>query len=264
MSAKDLFPTVLRPCPVADQIIRLFTDPATFTSSYPIDLEDVAIWLERPKANVLRSLRSNRACSKEGVDYVVNNDSKASSRRTGRPRTHIYLSIDCAKRLLLAADCIKGDRIRLYFVYAEKLIHRLKPHIRASDHEDLIEMYHCDVAAIDANHEEAGKRPEAYYQQFLEQRLGATHVRTIHGITDITTATEHVEIKTWDQYKDALGQLLAYNATDFRPKLSVYLYGDCHYDEVRRLHIIDLFHKYHICVYELVGEDDTICKLSTE
>ena len=55
------------------------------------------------------------------------------------------------------------------------------------------------------------KRNEIYYQKFLEKRLGATHKRTIYGITDLSTKDEHVEIKQWRDYKTALGQLLSYN-----------------------------------------------------
>lgn len=57
-------------------------------------------------------------------------------------------------------------------------------------------------------------KKEVYYQRFLEKHLGATHKVVKHGITDITTAQYHIEIKRWNNYKHSIGQLLAYNLGD--------------------------------------------------
>lgn len=47
------------------------------------------------------------------------------------------------------------------------------------------------------------KKNEIYYQR----KLLETHKKTTHGITDITTNNEHIEIKHWKNYKNALGQI---------------------------------------------------------
>lgn len=92
------------------------------------------------------------------------------------------------------------------------------------------------------------KRNEIYYQKYLEKKLGATHKRTIYGITDVSTKNEHIEIKHWRDYKSALGQLLSYNFKDNK-NLSVYFFGDIK-DEQQKTNIIDLFKSKNIKVYE--------------
>lgn len=93
------------------------------------------------------------------------------------------------------------------------------------------------------------KRNEIYYQKFLEKRLGATHKRTIYGITDLSTKDEHIEIKQWRDYKKALGQLLSYNFKNNK-KLCVYFFGTIKDD--KKTNIIDLFKSKNIKVYEFI------------
>ena len=45
------------------------------------------------------------------------------------------------------------------------------------------------------------------------------------GETDVTTAECHAEIKKWECWKEAPGQLLCYNKCDPKNKLQVYLFG---------------------------------------
>lgn len=93
------------------------------------------------------------------------------------------------------------------------------------------------------------KRNEIYYQKFLEKRLGATHKRTIYGITDLSTKDEHIEIKQWRDYKKALGQLLSYNFKDNK-NLCVYFFGTIKDDQ--KTNIIELFKSKNIKVYEFI------------
>lgn len=69
------------------------------------------------------------------------------------------------------------------------------------------------------------KKNEEFYQKVVESYLGGTHKNVETGVTDVTTASTHAEIKNWDSYKDAIGQLTAYNAADPKEKLQVYLFG---------------------------------------
>lgn len=93
------------------------------------------------------------------------------------------------------------------------------------------------------------KKYEIYYQRFLEKKLNATHKQTKHGITDITTETEHIEIKHWKNYKNALGQLLSYNFQQNK-KLCAYFFGDI--KEMKKNCIIELFKSKNVNIKELI------------
>lgn len=99
------------------------------------------------------------------------------------------------------------------------------------------------------------KRNENYYQRFLERKLSATHKRTKFGITDITTDTEHIEIKHWRNYKAALGQLLSYNFKDNK-NLCVYFFG--HTNEKQKENIIELYRDKMVNIRELVDTQNGI------
>lgn len=93
------------------------------------------------------------------------------------------------------------------------------------------------------------KRKEQYYQRYLEKLFSATHKKTKHGITDITTDTQIIEIKHWKAYKSALGQLISYKQSDSEKLLEVYFFGTYNKNKDS---IIELFKQNNISVYELV------------
>lgn len=93
------------------------------------------------------------------------------------------------------------------------------------------------------------KRNEIYYQKYLEKRLNTTHKRTDYGITDLSTKDEHIEIKNWRDYKNALGQLLSYNFKDNK-QLCVYFFGTI--KDHQKINIIELFKSKNINVYEFI------------
>ena len=66
---------------------------------------------------------------------------------------------------------------------------------------------------IEINHWKNNKN-EQFYQLIVEKYLGHTHKRITCGITDITTETIHAEIKRWNNFKEAIGQLTTYNIVD--------------------------------------------------
>lgn len=68
---------------------------------------------------------------------------------------------------------------------------------------------------------------EATFQKLLEKYRfpGATHKRVACGVTDITTDTLHAEIKRFDFWKEAIGQLMAYKVVMHRSELQLYLFG---------------------------------------
>lgn len=99
------------------------------------------------------------------------------------------------------------------------------------------------------------KKNEHYYQKFLEKKLSGMHCKTRYGITDITTHTEHIEIKHWDNYKSAMGQLLSYNH-DNQKQMCVYFFG--HVSPTKKETIIDLYRKNNISIKELIDTPDGI------
>lgn len=92
---------------------------------------------------------------------------------------------------------------------------------------------------------------EIYYQRFLEKMLGSGHNITKYGITDITTNTEHIEIKCWKNYKNCMGQLLAYNHRDTKQMVAAL------YDEPGKIYkdkekVIELLKSNNIDTWELI------------
>lgn len=69
------------------------------------------------------------------------------------------------------------------------------------------------------------RRNESFYQMILEELLKGEHKKLKSGITDITNDTLHAEIKNWDSWKYAIGQLSVYNNEDPRDTLQIYFFG---------------------------------------
>jgi hypothetical protein len=106
--------------------------------------------------------------------------------------------------------------------------------------------------------EPAVNKDERYYQEILERHLGGGHLYIKHvGITDVTTTTEHAEIKRWTQANHAVGQLLSYNAAVPREKLSLYFFGPSP-SPARFATIMELCAKHKIDVYSLDEKSDQI------
>lgn len=55
--------------------------------------------------------------------------------------------------------------------------------------------------------------------------MNGGHKKLSCGITDITTDKFYAEIKEWSCWKEAFGQLLAYNVSDPKKELAVYFFG---------------------------------------
>lgn len=69
------------------------------------------------------------------------------------------------------------------------------------------------------------KKNELFFQTVLELIHQGTHKKLACGVTDITTDDMHAEIKEWNCWKEALGQLIAYNTEDPKPIKRVYCFG---------------------------------------
>jgi hypothetical protein len=102
-----------------------------------------------------------------------------------------------------------------------------------------------------------GEKLERYYQELLEKHLNAKHTKLACGITDLTTSEYHIEIKKWNMYKHALGQLTAYHNEAWRSKLYVVFFGNISSDKLKHK-IIELFKTKGIGVYSFDSDDNII------
>lgn len=110
------------------------------------------------------------------------------------------------------------------------------------------------------------KKNEEFYQRALETLKfhGCTHQRLRCGITDITTDTLHAEIKVFDGWKEAVGQLLTYNQEMPRNQLHVYLFGK--YSKSCKQKAVEALTNLNIQPFEIqaVGQGVRITNLLTE
>lgn len=77
--------------------------------------------------------------------------------------------------------------------------------------------------------------------------MGASHQITKYGITDITTESQHIEIKHWKHFKNCLGQLKSYNYGDNKQLIAAFYGGEYK----RKKDVIELFHSHSISIWEL-------------
>jgi hypothetical protein len=95
---------------------------------------------------------------------------------------------------------------------------------------------------------------ESYYQIILEYLLRGTHKKLEIGITDITTDQFHAEIKQWDYWMKAIGQLCSYNVFDKKQELRVYFFGNYN----NKAKVIQVFREMNIKCFECVDQNDQI------
>lgn len=106
------------------------------------------------------------------------------------------------------------------------------------------------------------KKKEDYYQIILEQYLQNTHKKVECGITDVTTVSCHAEIKRWDCWKEALGQLISYNTVDPKDNIQAYMFGK--YGTVAKNTAINVFQKNGIKVFDFIENENVINILDIE
>lgn len=94
------------------------------------------------------------------------------------------------------------------------------------------------------------KREETYQQLLQKYKFpGYTHMKVRCGVTDITTDAVHAEIKRYTCWKDAIGQVMAYNTDHPRPELHIYLFGKC--TEEKKQHVTSIIHRLNIKPFEV-------------
>lgn len=88
---------------------------------------------------------------------------------------------------------------------------------------------------------------EVKIQRKMEKELGGKHQACLAGVADIVTEKEVIEIKKWKNWKEALGQILAYKLffPDKSPK--VHFFGKFPKHETQMM-IFAVFTHYKITV----------------
>jgi len=97
---------------------------------------------------------------------------------------------------------------------------------------------------------------EKFYQLLLEKYLDGKHKKISCGITDITTSDCHVEIKIWNKWKEAVGQLTCYNIVDPKPTIAIYFFGK--YNVLSKNKALDIIKKCNIHPYEFIYSSDKV------
>lgn len=93
------------------------------------------------------------------------------------------------------------------------------------------------------------KRSETFYQKYLEDKLGASHTKNKYGVTDIETEDTVIEIKSWKDFKGAIGQLFSYTKHNHKQK-KVYFFGETPSSQ-KVNEIVTLLVDHNIDVYTL-------------
>ena len=82
------------------------------------------------------------------------------------------------------------------------------------------------------------KKYEVFYQRILEQRYNGGHLKTLTGITDVSTKDMHIEIKQAVGWVKAYRQLLGYNAVAPRKDLRLYLFDAHELSDAMKIDVI--------------------------
>lgn len=93
------------------------------------------------------------------------------------------------------------------------------------------------------------KKDESVYQLLLQNFLGGKHLQLNIGVTDISTDRLHAEIKLWNCWKEAIGQLLVYNKEAPRETLYLYLFGK--YSKKCKVKAVEMIQSFGIKPFEV-------------
>lgn len=211
---------------------------------FPIPLEAIQEMFSCTKSNLKRSLgRTYQA----GVDYKIVHR-LPSGPCGGRPSEKIVLSVLCVKELLMTQNTAVGKRMRRYFLLAEEVLRRDLLQDTMTLYDVRHRYYQYDDYIKTIAFAEVGGKDEHYYQRRLEIHYAGLMLprQSPYGMMDIHLADRIIEIKVWDDYKHALGQVLAYG-TDKSQALEVAFFGPMP-DVCTVQRIVSLFRRYAVKV----------------
>lgn len=209
------------------------------SEEFPIDIDEINIKLYTLKCNFQRTIVQNFQLN---VDYKIIH---SISRNGGRPRNIIRLSVPCFKEILMMQRTAEGKKARRYFILAEETLRRQI--LERTDIQDLLNSYAQYEEFINEVQLKEIKN-EHYYQKILETKYANELLDKSceHGEIDIHLSDKIIELKEWQKYKHALGQLLAYGQT-YNKILEVAFFGEMpDSEQIAKIH--DLFEKFDISV----------------
>lgn len=135
------------------------------------------------------------------------------------------------------------NTIRAELMSLKTTVHELKHHVLTKSADTL------PIIPKTSN----SRKNESFYQAIVEKFLGASHKRLLVGITDITTDNCHAEIKDWRHWKEAVGQVMCYNAVEPKNEMHLYCFGP--YKDFCKNEAIKVLQRLGIQVFEIVNED---------
>lgn len=200
--------------------IKAFGDEG---NRFPIDFNGVWRFLGySTKGNALRKLKSEQFL--EGEDYVFKKgeaqfvvaETKKRNWRGSMPDSYM-LSEDAFQRFAMSAPGERGTLVRRYFLAVQEqyfcLLEGLRKRCRPG--EAFIEESNSFLEEeYQALAQEITERPEgkekAVQQELCLLEDGVMEVRCDHGVVDLLTEKEVIEVKEAHLWKHALGQVLSY------------------------------------------------------
>lgn len=100
-------------------------------------------------------------------------------------------------------------------------------------------------------------KKEDFYQKILENMFNVGHNLYKNSVSNITTETFHAEIKKWDSWTEAVGQLIKYNIADPKEELRVYLFDTMPtYDIIQN--VVSILQQANIVPYSIDCNDYSI------
>lgn len=131
-------------------------------------------------------------------------------------RDHMYKTKPCPSLqddLELTAEVIEH-------VLSNRVYHKPETHVTTSNKlDDKLKKLQDQIDFLKTN------RKESFYQTIVEEYLQGTHKKLKRCVTDVSNDRVHAEIKKWDCFLEAIGQLTYYNWVDPKEELHIYFFG---------------------------------------
>jgi phage anti-repressor protein len=101
-----------------DELFELYNED-NLQTDFVIKLDAIAAWLQTPKKNLVKTLKSSY---KVKIDYVVNKRTLEEKKNTQNNNYKVYmLTPDCFKRLAMLSRSKNAEMVRTYFIEVEGL-----------------------------------------------------------------------------------------------------------------------------------------------
>jgi len=140
----------------------------------------------------------------------------------------------------------------IYKIDEEQIVNKVAEKLQEMQmiHEEKIKHLQFQIESLKT------RRNEKFYQILVEEYLQGTHKRLKMGVTDVTTDTVHAEVKNWECFKEAIGQLVYYNSIDPREQLHIYFFGKVKPRDAE--HIVRTLIKQNFIVHSFQDTQDGI------